>query len=203
MGKIAEVILLDRGKRDKMAFMSKPTLILVSGPPGAGKSTLARALAGRLRAVILDKDPIDECFSPGNRGPRYSREIEPKVLQALLNLAAENLDLGHTVILDVPWTHIFLNAPGWQHRVRQLAQRSRAKLVILEVVIDEAELRRRLVRRGLDRDQVKLSNTGWEKFRKTDRLGARNPLPHFEIQAQWPRAVALRAALKALRRNSS
>jgi predicted kinase len=41
------------------------TWVLFAGLPGTGKSTLAQALAGRLRAAILDKDRVREALFPG------------------------------------------------------------------------------------------------------------------------------------------
>lgn len=38
--------------------MSKPTLVVLCGLPASGKSTLARELAGPMRAVILSNDRI-------------------------------------------------------------------------------------------------------------------------------------------------
>lgn len=174
-------------------------LILVSGPPGVGKSTLTRGLAPRLKAFILDKDCVDEPFSPGDRGQNYTQNIEPRVLQALLNLAELNLSLGAIVILDVPWTHILLNSPEWQKKLLQLAARTKTGLEILELVIDEPELRRRLKERGLQRDECKLTSpTGWETFRLSDRLGEINPLPHTALDATLPPETVLSLALTRL-----
>ena len=41
------------------------TWVLFAGLPGTGKSTLARALAGRLDAAILDKDRVRGALFPG------------------------------------------------------------------------------------------------------------------------------------------
>lgn len=158
-----------------------PVIILISGPPGAGKSTIARPLAQKIGAVLLDKDCIDEPFSPNDRGAHYTREIEPKVLQGLLNLAELNLSCGLSAILDVPWTHIMHNSPEWVTRITDLAKKTKSRLLVLECVISPEHLRQRLHHRGLARDQVKLSDEGWQHFERTDRLDERNPLPHVTI----------------------
>ena len=178
-----------------------PTLLLISGPPGAGKSTLGRSLARALCAAILDKDCIDEPFSPGDRGPTYTREVEPRVLAALLNLAQLNLETGLTVLLDVPWTHILLNSPEWIDRIQALAVRCKATLRVVELGLSESALRARLLSRGLDRDQSKLATEeGWTRFRVTDRLGEANPIPGFILlNAEQSPDQVLDSALRALR----
>jgi predicted kinase len=176
----------------------KPTLILISGPPGAGKSTLSRSLAARLHATHLDKDCIDEPFSPGDRGPRYTRQIEPKVLAGVLALAELNLRPNHVVLIDIPWTHILYQTPAWRTRIRKLARARRARLIVLELVLPPEVLRARLKNRGLSRDRIKLTRKGWERFARTDRITEKNPLPHQELDATLSRANLLRRALRAI-----
>lgn len=178
--------------------LTPPRLILVSGPPGAGKSTLTRSLAARYQATHLDKDCIDDLFSPNDRGPRYTRVIEPKVLAAVLNLAELNLRPGHIVFIDVPWTHILLNSPEWIPILKKLVRRTRSRLTVLECVIDEATLRARLRDRGYKKDRPRLTPEGWRRFRRTDRLGELNPLPHTVIDLSQTRTACVRAAIQAV-----
>ncbi len=183
-----------------MPAMKTPRLILISGPPGVGKSTLSRALAQKLQATHLDKDCIDEPFSPGDRGTRYTRIIEPKVLTATLSLAELNLRVGHAVLLDVPWTHIQLNTPSWTRKIKALAKKTRSKLFVIECFLTESEHRTRLKKRGYLRDKVRISDTGWKKFKKSDRLSERNPLPHFTIDMGASRESCVKQALTFLSR---
>lgn len=172
-----------------------PFLILVSGSPGAGKSTFGQLLAPHLKATYLDKDYIDDEFSPDDRGRQYTRDIEPRVLRGLLNLADLNLKLGNHVILDVPWTHIMLNAPDWVGIVQMTAHQRHAKLVVFECVIPEKALFERIKKRGLKRDEPKLTERGWIQFQNTDRLGEKNPLPHQTIDTTQPPEACVQTAL--------
>jgi len=65
--------------------------VLVAGPPGAGKSTVARPLAHRLGLTLLDKDAIKESLM-GVLGPpasvEESREFGRAAVMALLTVAA-------------------------------------------------------------------------------------------------------------------
>ena len=177
-------------------------LILISGPPGIGKSTLSKSLARKLsetRSVtLLDKDCIDEPFSPNDRGNAYTKTVEPKVLTALLNLARLNLDPGREVILDVPWTHILLNSPDWVKKIQALVKETSSKLLVIECVLPESALKKRIQIRGLKRDQIKLTEKGWQKFSRTDRLGERNPLPHTVLNLDQTPTACLKEALKLL-----
>lgn len=185
-------------KRKRNRQELPPRLILISGPPGVGKSTLASALSTKLQATHLDKDCIDEPFSPGDRGDKYTRTIEPKVLTALLALAELNLRPGHAVILDVPWTHIQLNTPSWTKKIRTLAKKTGAQLKVIECHLDEEQHQMRLKKRDYKRDKSRVTREGWKKFRKTDRLSERNPLPHKAIDMNQTREKILELAFNAV-----
>jgi predicted kinase len=62
------------------------TWVLFAGLPGTGKSTLARALAGRLDAAILDKDRVRSALFPGALTD-YSSKQDHLCMRAMLDAA--------------------------------------------------------------------------------------------------------------------
>ncbi|MBB4198076.1 kinase [Rhodoblastus sphagnicola] len=82
--------------------MAEPKLIILSGLPGVGKSTLARALALELGALWLRIDSIEQ----GIRDSGVAKgSLDDAGYRAAQAIAADNLGLGHIVIADCvnPW----------------------------------------------------------------------------------------------------
>lgn len=76
-------------------------IVAMAGLPGTGKSTLAHALAGRLGAVVLDKDRIRAGLFPPSH-LQYSREQDDFCLDVMYRTAGWLLrrDPSSVVILD-------------------------------------------------------------------------------------------------------
>lgn len=72
-------------------------LIIFSGLPGSGKSTIARALARQLGAVYLRIDTIEQAIRDADQ---TNKEMGPTGYFVAYELARENLALGSTVITD-------------------------------------------------------------------------------------------------------
>jgi predicted kinase len=67
--------------------MSMTTWVLFAGLPGTGKSTLARAIAERLDAAVLDKDRVRGALFPGALTD-YSAQQDQLCMRAMLEAAA-------------------------------------------------------------------------------------------------------------------
>ncbi len=68
-----------------VTWPTSPFLIVVSGIPGAGKSTVGRAIADRLNATLLDKDDFLETLFETDHGQRdeLSRRADELFLEAV------------------------------------------------------------------------------------------------------------------------
>jgi predicted kinase len=109
-------------------------LIILSGLPGTGKTTLARELGGTLLAVHVRVDSIEQAMR--NAGWQVHGEGYA-VAQAI---AEDNLRLGHIVIADSvnPW-------PRTRDDWRAVAQRAEVGFVEVEVVCSDVDEHRRRV----------------------------------------------------------
>jgi predicted kinase len=63
------------------------TWVLFAGLPGTGKSTLARAIAARIGAAVLDKDRVRGALFPGALTD-YSAQQDQLCMRAMLEAAA-------------------------------------------------------------------------------------------------------------------
>lgn len=164
--------------------MKNPILILVSGPPGAGKSTFSKDLVKEFGFTWLEIDCVGDPFSL-TRDHEYISNLEPRLIDGLLNLAALNLSAQQSVLLDLPWKHLLLNSLELMVRIQELAVAMQAKLVIFECILSPDELRRRITNRNAYRDFDKIENdTAWQNFLVNIRFYEKNPLPHISIDVE-------------------
>lgn len=115
-------------------------LIVLSGLPGVGKTTIARELARSLAAVYLRIDSIEHALRQAGLA------VTAEGYAVAHAVAADNLRAGQTVVADCvnPWP---LTRDEW----RAVAERIGVSVVEIEVVCsDQAEHRRRVESRVAD-----------------------------------------------------
>lgn len=74
----------------------RPTLVLFCGPPGSGKTTLAKNLAAQGRGLRICTDDWQESLGVENRNQEFHERLQDRLYQ----LALELLDCGQDVILE-------------------------------------------------------------------------------------------------------
>ena len=82
--------------------MDAPLLVVVTGPPAAGKTTVARELAARLRLPLIAKDKIKEALFDGlgTGDAQWSQRLGPPTFGVMLALAEESLRAGASLVLE-------------------------------------------------------------------------------------------------------
>lgn len=107
------------------AAAARPLLVVVTGPPAAGKSTLARELAARTRVPLFEKDGIKEIlFDELGTGDRdWSRRLGHATFPLLYDAIARLLSAGASLIAEANFAagtaeHDFAELPA--HRILQV-----------------------------------------------------------------------------------
>lgn len=117
--------------------MTELVFIQMSGVPGAGKTTIAHAIAGRIGAVVIDHDVTKSALLEASVPVAVAGAASYQVLNAL---ARHLLQQGYSVIFDSPCLYVELLERG-----QQLARVANAHYRYIEcVVADLDELDRRL-----------------------------------------------------------
>jgi len=126
----------------------KPVLFITVGLVGTGKSTLAKALAGRLGLAVISSDitrkqltgvPLTEHRFEGFDGGIYSAELSRRTYDKLFSGAGDILSDGGSVVLDAS----FIRAEE-RLKAKRLAQEAGADFFIIECTLDEKNIKRRL-----------------------------------------------------------
>ncbi len=108
--------------------MANPILLLVSGPPGAGKTTLGKQIARDLKMPFFNKDGIKETLfdALGWRDRDWSRQLGSASALLLFHCIERQLEAGQSVVAESAYQAAY-DAP----RVRALQEQFHCR--VLEV----------------------------------------------------------------------
>ena len=129
----------------------RPTLFIISGLIGTGKSTLAREMGRRAGFAVISSDvtrkaladiPATERHLDSFQEGLYSPETTRRTYDEMYQAAQSILEEGRSVILDASF-----NKAEERGRARALAQAAGADFKAIECVASEETLRERLGRR--------------------------------------------------------
>jgi len=112
-------------------------LIVVSGLPGSGKSTVSEAIAEQLKFPIFSVDPIESSILKSGLAKNYETGLAAYIVTQ--NLASEQLKLGMSIIIDA--VNPVNEARAIWHK---LEKEYNAKLIIIECTLDKEIHKKRL-----------------------------------------------------------
>jgi aminoglycoside phosphotransferase family enzyme/predicted kinase len=105
----------------------EPTLILVGGAPGTGKTTLSQAISERLGAALLSTDSLRaQRFTRSDVDP-YTDQAKAAVYRELLDRARHALAHGASVVADATWGDASFRAEA-----AQVAANTASRLLMIE-----------------------------------------------------------------------
>ncbi len=140
--------------------LTKPTLIMMYGYPGAGKTFLSRQLSQDIQIAQVQGERIrGELFEE----PRYDKQENDIVEHLMLYMTEEFLAAGISVLYDTNAMRL-----GQRRELREMARKAKAQtmLVWLQIDIESAFTRvnKRDKRRADDRFAMDLDRTSFESY---------------------------------------
>lgn len=170
----------------------EPPLVVVSGLPGTGKSYLCRKIAERSPFLILSSDTLRKVLFPS---PRYDENENRRLFAACYALAEELLRKGIPVIFDA--TNLVERHREYLYRI---AQRTRAKLILVSVEAPAEVVRQRLLARERGESPQDNSQAGWEVYARMKRHREKITRNHFVVDTSQDVTPAVDKIVRAASR---
>ncbi|MEO3875331.1 AAA family ATPase [Nonomuraea sp. B12E4] len=159
-------------RRHQGRSSSKPSLTLVAGYAGSGKTEFSRFLSEITGWALIDKDtltrPLVERLlvslggDPDDRHTElYLSEVRPLEYRCLMETAFDNLNAGTSAILSAPFV-AELADPDWMSHLTNRCAAGGIEVAVVWVRCDAASMRKHIELRGDPRDAWKLEN--WDAY---------------------------------------
>ena len=171
---------------------ARPVLLVLSGLPGTGKSTLARLLAERLPACVVASDALRRILFTH---PTYTGEESRLLFDLSHRLCAELLRGGRNVVFDA--TNL---KEGHRDELYQIASAARSRLLLVRLIASDAVVAARLAHRASAAgiSGVDQSEAGWLVYQRMRAEEEPIRRPHVAVDSSTGLDEGLRKVLRAL-----
>ena len=142
--------------------MTLPRLVLVSGTPASGKTTIAHSLGGRIQLPVVSRDEIKEglVHTAPQRPPTWGGPIAQEAFALFRRIVREYVRSGCSVVAEAAFRI------EWSHDLTDLLRESDARIVHCHV--DRSVARQRFIDRA-DTDPLRLrAHPDWEIVKAMD-----------------------------------
>ena len=166
----------------------RPTLIVVSGPPASGKTTLAHALAQAVHCPAICRDEIKEGFVCGATADSFMPSRGDAANHAATTTFFDVVDLmlqrGVTLVAEAAFQH-----HRWAPRLTAYGEL--AEVRIINCVVDDAVARQRRRQRWMDEPwrQRFHADPHPERLAGTDPQAVDSPGAYQPIRSELPTLV--------------
>jgi predicted kinase len=174
------------------ASSAQPFLLMLSGLPGTGKSSLARQLSERLRSPIVETDVVRKTLFAR---PAYSADESAVVHWVSRLLIKKLLSRGVPVIFDA--TNLVESQRGTLYHT---AEQVGVKLVIVRVVAPPQVVYERLQRRQRARESEDISDATWDVYRRMAERQQPIRRPHLVVDTNEDLQPALAKIIREVTR---
>lgn len=132
-------------------------IILVSGLPGSGKSTVSESLAEKLKLPLFSVDPIESSIIKSGINKSFETGLAAYLVAE--TLAWEQLKCNNSVIIDA------VNSVKEARNIwKSLSEQTNSKLIIIECTLEEKIHKERIESRV--RNMHGMSEISWEDVQK-------------------------------------
>lgn len=130
-------------------------LVIVCGLPGTGKTTLAKTVAGKTDAAVINSDSIRMSMLEERE---YTEDEKKMIYRAMLEEAGKQLKEGKNVVLDATFYKKEL-----RENAKETAEKAGTESYIIECVTHEELLKERIFKRKKEETE---SEADFEVYKK-------------------------------------
>ncbi len=171
---------------------ARPTLVVVSGLPGTGKSRFCRDLRKRTGVVVLESDALRKLLF---RRPTHSARESQRLFAAIHAAIERLLAAGVASALDA--TNL---AERHREPLYEIAEKQGAKLLLVDVTAPPEVVRSRLAGRAQGADRRDLSDADAAVYERMRRQVEEIPREHLLVDTSKDIGPALDAISREMER---
>lgn len=153
----------------------KKQMIIISGQPGTGKTSIGQYFAEYLDIAFFDKDIICDDFtfflmntlfgkSNDKDSDLYKNNVRDIEYKTLMNIMTAQINLNLSFVAVAPFTSEVLDNNNYFNEIKENAALREYDVYFIHLTVDEEELKERITKRNKPEDVLKLEN--WELYKK-------------------------------------